>query len=152
MSVSAHLPGYRWFHVFKNVAVRMGVYIGVCLSLVLSTWILAANRVPFLERFALERNLAGAALFGLLAVIPVIRFLRSPGNLLSSSLVAWMIFSFMYRLLCIFFDLLGAKYSAFQIFMLGFVVYMILATLSWIGTLIWRVRESHISHPNNHVS
>ncbi|HVS90185.1 MAG TPA: hypothetical protein VHF01_18435 [Candidatus Acidoferrum sp.] len=152
MSVAAHLPGYRWFHVFKNVAVRVGVYTGVCLSLALSTWILVANRVPFLERFALERNLAGAALLGLLAVIPVIRFLRSPGYLLSSSLVAWMIFSLTYRLLCIFFDHLGDKYSAFQIFMLGFVLYMILATLSWIGMLIWRVRERHISHPNNHVS
>jgi hypothetical protein len=152
MSVSAHLPGYRWFHVFKNVAVSMGVYIGVCLSLVLSTWIFVANRLPFLERFALERNLAAAVVLGLLAVIPVIRFLRSPGNLLSSSLVAWMIFSLTYRLLCIFFDLLGDKYSAFQIFMLGFVVYMIIATLSWIGTLIWRVRERDLSHPNNHVS
>jgi hypothetical protein len=152
MPVAAHLPGYRWFHVFKNVAVRVGVYIGVCLSLVLSTWILLANRVPFLERFALERNLAGAALLGLLAVIPVIRFLRSPGNLLSSSLVAWTIFSLTYRLLCFFFDHLNNKYSAFQIFMLGFVLYMILATLSWIGMLIWRVRERHISHPNNHAS
>jgi hypothetical protein len=152
MPIAAHLPGYRWFHVFKNVAVRVGVYTGVCLSLALSTWILVANRVPFLERFALERNLAGAALVGLLAVIPVIRFLRSPGYLLSSSLVAWMIFSLTYRLLCIFFGHLGDKYSAFQIFMLGFVLYMILATLSWIGMLIWRVRERHISHPNNHVS
>ena len=152
MSVSAHLPGYRWFHVFKNVAVSMGVYIGVCLSLVLSTWIFVANRVPVLERFALERNIAATAVLGLLAVIPVIRFLRSPGNLLSSSLIAWSIFSLTYRLLCIFFNLLGAKYSAFQIFMLGFVVYMILATLDWIGTLIWRIRESHLSHPNNHMS
>lgn len=152
MPLSEHLPGYRWFHVFKNVAVSMGVYIGVCLSLVLSTWIFVANRVPVLERFALERNIAATAVLGLLAVIPVIRFLRSPGNLLSSSLIAWSIFSLTYRLLCIFFNLLGAKYSAFQIFMLGFVVYMILATLDWIGTLIWRIRESHLSHPNNHMS
>jgi len=150
MPVSAHLPGYAWFSVFKNVAVRVGVYIGVCLSLVLSFWIILANRVPFLERFALERNLAGAALLGLLAVLPVLRFIRSPGNLLASSFIAWAIFSLAYRLLCIFFSLLGVKYSAFQIFMLGFVVYMILATLSWIGTLIWRGRD--ISHPNNHVS
>jgi hypothetical protein len=152
MPVSAHLPGYRWFHVFKNVAVRMGVYIGVCLSLTLSTWILVANRLPFLERFALERNLTAAVTLGLLAVIPVIRFLRSPGYLLASTLIAWMIFSLTYRLLCVFFELLGEKYSAFQIFMLGFVVYMILSTLSWIGTLVWRIRERDISHPNNHVS
>jgi hypothetical protein len=152
MPVTAHLPGYRWFHVFKNVAVRMGVYIGVCLSLILSIWIFVANRLPFFERFALERNLAAAVVLGLLAVTPVIRFLRSPGNLLASTLIAWLIFSLAYRLLCIYFELLGAKYSAFQIFMLGFMVYMILATLSWIGTLVWRARERDISHPNNHVS
>jgi hypothetical protein len=152
MPISAHLPGYSWFHVFKNLSVRVGVYVGVCLSLVLSVWIFVANRVPFLERFALERNLAGAALLSLLAVAPVLRFLRSPGNLLASSLVAWTIFSFTYRSLCIFFGHLGDKYSAFQIFMLGFVVYMILATLSWIGTLIWRAREHDLSHPNNQAS
>jgi hypothetical protein len=152
MPIDAHLPGYRWFHVFKNLSVRVGVYVGVCLSLVLSVWIFVANRVPFLERFALERNLAGATLLGLLAAAPVLRFLRSPGNLLASSLVAWTVFSFTYRLLCILFVHLGDKYSAFQIFMLGFVVYMILATLSWIGTLIWRARERHVSHPNNQVS
>jgi hypothetical protein len=152
MPITEHLPGYRWFHIFRNLSVRVGVYIGVCLSLVLSVWIFVANRVPSLERFALERNLAAAALLGLLAVAPVLRFLRSPGNLLASSLVAWTIFSFTYRLLCIFFGHLGDKYSAFLIFMLGFVVYMILATLSWIGTLIWRARERHLSHPNDQVS
>jgi cytochrome bd-type quinol oxidase subunit 2 len=154
MPISEHLPGYRWFHVFKNLAVRVGLYVGVCLSLVLSFWIFVANRVPFLERFARERNLAGAALLGLLAVAPVLRFLRSPGNLLASSLVAWTIFSLTYRLLCIFFSHLGekTKYSAFLIFTLGSFLYMILATLSWIGMLIWRVRERHLSHPNNQVS
>lgn len=155
MSVSAHLPGYAWFSVFKNLAVRMGVYVGVCLSLVLYCWvIIIANRVPFLERFALERNLAGAALLGFLAILPGIRFIRLPGYLLASSLIAWAIFSLAYRLLSIFFEfeLLGVKFSAFQIFMLGFVVFMILATISWIGTFVWRVRERDISHPNNHVS
>jgi hypothetical protein len=152
MPVTAHLPGYRWFHVFKNVAVRMGVYIGVCLSLTLSTWILVANRLPFLERFALERNLAAAVVLGLLAVIPVIRFLRLPGNLLASTLIAWMIFSLTYRLLCLYFSALADRWSAFMIFTVGAVVYLISATLAWIGTLIWRARERDLSHPNNHVS
>jgi hypothetical protein len=152
MPVTAHLPGYRWFHVFKNVAVRVGVYIGVCLSLTLSTWILVANRLPFLERFALERNLAAAVVLGLLAVIPVIRFLRLPGNLLASTLIAWMIFSLTYRLLCLYFSALADRWSAFMIFTVGAVVYLISATLAWIGTLIWRARERDLSHPNNHVS
>jgi hypothetical protein len=152
MPVTAHLPGYRWFHVFKNVAVRMGVYIGVCLSLTLSAWILVANRLPFLERFALERNLAAAMVLGLLAVIPVIRFLRLPGNLLASTLIAWMIFSLTYRLLCLYFSALADRWSAFMIFTVGAVVYLISATLAWIGMLIWRARERDLSHPNNHVS
>jgi hypothetical protein len=152
MPVSAHLPGYKWFHVFKNVAVRMGVYVGVCLSLVMGAWIFVANRLPFLERFALERNLAAAAALGFLFLLPVLRFLRSPGNLLASGLIAWAIFSFTYRVLCLFFELLGYKYSAFQVFMIGLVVYMILATLSWIGTMLWRARANNVSHPKNHVS
>jgi hypothetical protein len=152
MPVTTHLPGYKWFHVFKNVSVRMGVYVGVCLSLVMGAWIFVANRLPFLERFALERNLAAAAALGFLFLLPVLRFLRSPGNLLASGLIAWTIFSSTYRLLCMFFELLGDKYSAFHVFMLGLVVYMILATFAWIGTMIWRARASGISHPKNHVS
>ncbi len=152
MHVSAHLPGYKWFHVFKNVAVRMGVYVGVCLSLVMGAWIFVANRLPFLERFALERNLAAAAALGFLFLLPVLRFLRSPGNLLASGLVAWAIFSFTYRMLCLFFELLGDKYGAFHVFVVGLVVYMILATLAWIGTMIRRARASNVSHPKNHLS
>ena len=152
MAVSAQLPGYKWFHVFKNAAVRMGVYVGVFLSLVIGVWIFVANRLPFLERFALERNLAAAAALGFLFLLPVLRFLRSPGNLLASGLIAWTIFSLTYRLLCMFFELLGDKYGALQVFMLGLVVYMILATFSWIGTMIWRARTSSVSHPKNHVS
>ena len=152
MPVNVRLPGYRWFHVFKNVAVRVGVYVGVCLSLIMGAWIFVANRMPFLERFALERNLAAAAVLGFLFILPVLRFLRSPGNLLASGLIGWSIFSLTYRLLCIFFELLGDKYSTFQIFMHGFIVYMILATLSWIGTMFWRSREGTVSHPKHHLS
>src|SRR5260370_7108901 len=128
MPITAHLPGYRWFHVFKNLSVRVGVYVGVCLSLVLNVWIFVANRVPFLERFALERNLAGAAFLGLLAVAPVLRFLPSPGNLLASSLVAWTIFRFTYRLLCVFFPPLPDTHTPFQISILSFLSYIILPT------------------------
>ena len=152
MPVNVPLPGYRWFHVFKNVAVRVGAYVGVCLSLIMGAWIFVANRMPFLERFALERNLAAAVVLGFLFILPVLRFLRSPGNLLASGLIAWTIFSITYRLLCMFFELLGEKYSAFQIFMRGFIVYMIFATLSWIGTMFWRTREGAVSHPKHHLS
>ena len=140
MAVRAHLPGYRRLHLLRNASVRMGVYTGICLSIVLVGWIVIANRVPFLERFALERNIAAAALLGLISLVPVLRFLRMPGPLLASTLIGWAIFSLTFRVLCIFFWALRDRYSAVQIFVLGAVVYMIVVTISWLGTIISRAR------------
>src|SRR5438034_10139732 len=129
MLVRPHLPGYRWFHVFRNAAIRTGVYVGVCLTLVFTAWLVIANHAPFLERFALERNIAAASILGFLAAVPVFRFLRLPGHLLASSLIGWLIFSLSYRGLCLVFRGLSDWHSTFQIFMLGAVAYMILTTL-----------------------
>src|SRR5207245_11300490 len=120
------LPGYRWFHVFRNAAVRMGVYVGVCLTLVFTAWLVIANRAPFLERFALERDIAAAAILCFLAAIPVFRFLRFPGHLLASSLIGWLIFSLSYRVLCLVYHGLSNRLSTFHVFVLGAGVYMIL--------------------------
>jgi len=113
--------------------------------MVLVAWLVVANRAPSLEPFALERNLAAAVTLGLFAAVPVLRFLRLPGPLLSSGLIAWSITAFTYRLLGIYFWGLAARYSAMQFFTLGTIAYMILATLSWIGTCISRARESNVS-------
>lgn len=152
MPVRAHLPGYRWFHVFRNVAIRVGVYTSVGLVLVFTTWLLIANRFPVLERLALERNIAAVVFFCLFALVPILRFLLMPGHLLASSLIAWLLFSSYYRILCLFFRQLSDWHSTFQVFIYGAVVYMILATLSWIGMTIWKTREAHGSHPNHHAS
>ena len=79
MSVRAHLPGYRWFHVFRNAAIRIGVYTAVCLALVFTAWLFVANRVSALERLAVGRNAAAAALLVLIALVPILRFLTLPG-------------------------------------------------------------------------
>jgi hypothetical protein len=152
MSVRAHLPGYRRFRIFRSAAIRTGVYCGVGMSLVLMAWLFLANRVPFLEGFARERNLAAALLIGTLAIVPLLRFIRMPARLLFSSIIAWSIVSLTYRALCVYFHALTYRYSAFQIFVLGAVVYLIFATLSWVFIAIWRVREASASHPNHHAS
>jgi hypothetical protein len=153
MPVRAHsLATQELARVRHNAGVRTGVYVGLGLAIVFAVWLYVANRVPSLESAALQRNLIGATAFGLFAAIPVLRFFRTPGNLLVASLVAWSIFSVTYRILSMHFVALGERYSAVQIFTLGAVVFMILATLSWIGTCIWRARSSHISHSNhNHI-
>jgi hypothetical protein len=114
--------------------------------------VIVANRVPVLDPFALVRNLAAVTVLGLVALIPVLRFWRMPGNLLASSLVAWVLFSLAYRILCMRFAGLRERFSAVQIFVLGAVLYMLVVTLSWIWTIIRRARASHVSHPNHHPS
>jgi hypothetical protein len=152
MTVLRHRPAYGSFRVFRNASVRTGVYVGVVLSIVFSGWVILANRVPVLDRFALVRNLAAVAVLGLVAMIPVLRFWLMPGDLLASSLVAWALFSLSYRVLCMRFAGLAERFSAVQIFVLGAVLYMLVVTLSWIWTIIRRVRASHVSHPNHHPS
>jgi hypothetical protein len=138
-------------------AVRTGVWSGISMVLVFTAWLFIANRVPASERFALERNVVAASILAILFMVPVVRFMWHAGRLLASSLAAWWIFSLVYRLLCIGFSALSERYTPMRVFILGSVVCMILATLSWIATLIWRTRESHmashhpVSHSNHHV-
>jgi hypothetical protein len=146
MPASVHLPGYRWLMFLRNVPVRVGIYTGICLSLVFSIWLVLANRVPLLERLALGRNIAAVVFLVLFASLPVLKFYRSAGDLLVSGLLAWTLLSITYRLLCMVFGLLDARYSAFHVFVLGAVVYLICATLSWIGMIVWKVRAADISH------
>ena len=74
MTVRAHLPAYESLHVLRNASVRTGVYVGIILSIVFSGWVIVANHVPSLDRFALARNLAAVILLGLVALIPILRF------------------------------------------------------------------------------
>lgn len=152
MHVRAHLPGYRRLGIVQNAAVRTGVYAGIGLAGVFTIWLVAANRISALEPFARERNVAGAAAVALFAAIPVLRFLRLPGHLLASSLVAWGILAVWYRVLCLYFGGLAERHSAVQVFALGAIVYMIVATISWIGSCIWRVKQSDISHSSHRVN
>jgi hypothetical protein len=131
--------------VLRDSGVRTGVCAGVGLAISFTVWLYVANRAPALEHVALQRNIIAAGFLGLFFLVPVARFMWRPGRLLVSSLISWSIFAFTYRGLCMNFHDLSGRYSAVQVFTLGAIVYMILATLSWIGTCIWRVRETYMS-------
>lgn len=137
-------------HSLANVAVRTGVYTGVALAFIFTLWVLLANEVPGLEKFALQRNLIAALTLTIVALVPILRFWRFPGNLLASSLLAWGILSVDYRLLGIHYGLLAARHSATQIFTLGAVVYLIAVTIAWIGSCISKLRAD-ASHSHHHL-
>jgi hypothetical protein len=140
------------FHVLRNSAVRIGLLAGAGLSLAFSGWIYLANRVPIFDRISIERNLAAAAIMGVLAFIPVLSFVREPASLLVSSLISWSILTVTYWTLRIFFSALRDWYSTFEVFMLGAVLYLIAATVSWIGRCIWKARSAHFEHPHHRAS
>lgn len=155
MALHSDLPGYGKLTLFRGAAVRTGMYVGLCLSMIFLAWLVVANRFPALERFALERNIAAVAALAFFGLIPVLRFHAMPVRLWASGVVAWLMLSLCYRALSFFFSRLPERYSAFQVFMLGAVVYTIASTLCWIGTVIWRLRAPHTPTvhsvpPNNH--
>ena len=150
MKFVTQLPGYKQYDALKDSAFRMGVYIAGCLFATFLTWVVVANRFSWFERFALERNLIAASAMALFAALPILRFRRRPGRLLASGLVAWSIFSFLYRLLCLFFEALSSWHGALQVFIVGAVLYLIAATLAWVLGLILRVRAAHSAPHENH--
>jgi hypothetical protein len=150
MTLAAHLPGYKLYDALKDSAFRMGVYVGLCLFAVFVSWVVVANRFSIFDRFALERNILAVGAMVLLAALPIVRFIRRPASLLGSGLAAWALFSFLYRIVCLFFERLSSWHGAGQVFVAGLVLYLIAATLAWIGGLVWRVRASRSASRENH--
>jgi hypothetical protein len=146
MPVTVKLSGDRSPGLLKNVAVRTGIYAGLALAFIFTAWMLIANRGFFPARFAMDLNIATAALIIFFASLPLMRFYPSPAKLLASGLLAWGVLALTYRVLGFVSGLFEENYSASQVFALGAVIYLIFATLSWIGTIIWRVRARHASH------
>jgi hypothetical protein len=145
-----HVP--QQSHVFRDSAVRIGLLAGGGLSSAFSGWIYLANRVPIFDRISVERNLAAVAIMGVLAFIPVLSFFREPGNLLISSLISWSMLTVTYWTLGMFFSALREWYSTFEVFMIGAVLYLIAATVSWIGRCIWKARCEHFEPPHHRAS
>jgi hypothetical protein len=152
LHVPVHAPssGHIRIDFRRNPPVRTGVYVGLAMSVVFTTWIFIANWVPLSARFAMERNVCALALLLCLASVPVLRFYRTPDAMLLSSLIGWSVLSVTYELLCLRFILLKEHYSTGQVFVIGALLYLILATLSWVGNMVWRVRRAHhLSHPHH---
>jgi hypothetical protein len=129
----------------RNPAFRLGVLLGICFSGVGLTWLLLANRVSYLDQFASERNLALAIAFGLLALVPTCRFMKSPGRSFLSSIIAWAIFTVTYSVVELGFPGLATRLSAFRLFVFGGVVFGLLDVLAWVMNLV--IAHRHVRQP-----
>jgi hypothetical protein len=118
-------------------AVRVGLYTGALLTIVMVGSLIAANRLSWLDNRALERNGASYGLFLAIMLIPIFRFLNRPLKMFSSAMLAWGIFVIAYDIAGMFF------HSLFQALRSPF-VYGVCAVGSWVGGMILLTRQHRV--------
>src|ERR1700691_2338778 len=96
-------------------ALWTGLYTGTLLVMVMLGALVAANRLPWLDNRALERNAASYGLFVIFMLIPVVRFLNRPIQMFTSAMIE------------------------------GAVIYGVFAVGSWVGAMILHARHHAIT-------
>lgn len=123
---------------------RTGVLTGVLLSLTLGLALLMANRMPRLEALALVRDILSAAIFGLVMLIPLGRFWRSPIQLFISSMVAWGLLVLAYvGMGNIFGNLYARARTPGVVLAYGAALYGLLSVASW----VFGMAHEAVRHP-----
>jgi hypothetical protein len=130
----------------SHPALRTGVYTGALLIVTMLGGLVAANRIPGLERYALERNAIFYTLFVLLMLVPVARFLNQPQRMLTASMIGWVLFVGGYDLAGLYFrnlfDVL--QRTPFQALVEGALVYGVFAGGSWVVEMLFHARRHPI--------
>lgn len=145
MAARHQLAGTRWFSWLRIAPLHTGVLTGIYLSCVFVAWLVVANRVAELERFAELRNLVAGAILIAVMGIPALRFRRRPGKLFVSGLTAWTLLTVTYLVAEIHFTLLESRMGALHVFMLGVVSYGFVAVLDWVLLICAGVRHQHMT-------
>ena len=126
----------------NHATLLAGLYTGSLLVIVLMGALVAANRIPGLEQYALERNAASYSLFVLFMLIPVFRFLNRPLRLFGSAMIGWGVFVVAYDIAgMVFHNLFQVLRTPFQALVEGAVIYGIIAVGSWVGGTVLEARR-----------
>jgi hypothetical protein len=123
-----------------------GLSAGAMLIVVMLGSLVAANRVPALERYAFERNAACYALFVILMLFPVFRFLNRPLQMFASAMIGWVLFAGAYDLAALYFrNLFQVLRTPFEALIEGTIVYGIFAVGSWVVGMILHARRHRMA-------
>ncbi|HXN65099.1 MAG TPA: hypothetical protein VN862_07175 [Candidatus Acidoferrales bacterium] len=131
-------------------ALMTGLVTGLLFSILLTSWLFVANRIPTLEPYAVARNVAAAVAALLVAALPFFRFRRSARALALSGLTTWAIVTLCYSAWCLYFEQLGDRMGVFRLFVMGAVLYGLAAALVWVSTVIRGLRRTHLVHEPHH--
>jgi len=125
-----------------SMEITTGLYTGCLLIIVMVGALVAANRIPGLERYALERNAASGGLFVIFMLIPVVRFLRHPMQMFISGIIGWVVFVVAYDLAGFYFrNLFDVLRSPAEALVEGAVIYAVCAAGSWVGDMMLHARR-----------
>lgn len=128
-------------------ALKTGLYTGALLVGVMFVALIVTNRIPALERYALERNTFFYGLFFILMLVPILRFLNNPLRMFSSAMIAWVMFAAAYDLAGLYFRNLFEvlRRTPFEVLIEGAVVYGLCAAGSWVAGMILHARHHTIA-------
>lgn len=116
---------------------RTGLLTGGLLVAVMIASLFVANHLPRLEHVARIRNDVCRLVFGIVMLIPILRFLLQPRRLISSALIGWTIFTMGYGIAGALYANLFASLgrNPLEAFLLGMVTYGVVAVISWVAIL-----------------
>ena len=143
---AAPIPQARAAAKLASPALRTGLYTGALMVIVMAGALIAANRLPWLDNRALERNAASYGLFVMIMLIPICRFLNRPVRMFVSAMIAWSMFVIAYDVAGFFFhNLFDAVRTPFILFIEGAIVYGVCAVGSWVGAMALQARQQPIA-------
>jgi hypothetical protein len=125
-------------------ALRLGFGTGAGLIAVMILALLAANRMPWLDRYAVERNWISCIAFAAVMALPVARFLRAPALMFFSAIIGWLMFTMAYAIAGWFFfhNLFNRlRYDPLEVFVAGSFLYGVAAVGAWVCALIAAARR-----------
>lgn len=133
-------------HLAPNPALWMGVYIGALLNIVMIGSLVAANRFPALDRYALERNAASYGLFVILVLVPVVRFINRPVQMFTAGIVGWTLFAAGYNLAGMYFhNLFQVLRTPLEVLIEGALLYGVTAVLAWVAMMALHAKRHSIT-------
>jgi hypothetical protein len=132
----------------SNAVVRTGITTGTLMVIVMLTALIVTNRIPALERYALERNAISYILFFMVMLIPVCRFLNQPLRLFGSAIIAWAMFAVGYDLTGLVFKNIFEELhrTPLEALLEGTIVYGICAVTAWVVTMVLHARRHPVAH------
>jgi hypothetical protein len=128
-------------------ALIAGCYTGAMLTVAMLSALLLANRVPALESYAFERNAGSSALFGMIMLVPVVRFLTRPRKMFVAAMIGWGILTAAYDFAGLYYHNLfnALQRTPFEVLVEGAVAYGVLAVAVWVAAMIVHARRHSLA-------